>query len=339
MPTNTAPTLAPHHPPAPEVPHMRRFWVLLSVCLTVAVMAIAGLLFVDIPGSVEFALSRRIPVVIAMILVAAAGAVSTVVFHTVTGNRILAPSIMGFESLFVLAQTALVFFAGAGGLAAIPQFSSQKFLTETAIMVVFATVLFRWLFSGRRTNLHVLLLIGVVFGVLFQSLTVFMQRLLSPNEFDILQARTIGGFTKVTPELLPWAAVLLAVSIAVVWSRRHRLDVLGLGRATAIGLGINHRREVTLMLVLISVMVATSTALVGPMTFFGFLVATLAYQATGTTRHSRTLPMAFTLGLLALTGGQFVLKNLAPVGALSVLIEFIGGVVFLTVLFRKRTTA
>lgn len=337
MPVETLPGVDLHA--ALERRHTVRFRLALIGSLVGAAGFATALLFVGIPGSVEFALTRRIPVVIAMVLVAAAGSVSTVVFHTITDNRILAPSIMGFESLFVLAQTCLVYFAGTGGLTAIPQFSPQKFLTETALMVLFATFLFRWLFSGRRTNLHVLLLIGVVFGVLFQSVTVFLQRMLAPNEFDILQARLLGGFTKAAPGLLPWAATGLLVTVGIVWARRHTLDVLGLGRAAAIGLGVDHRREVTLMLALISTMVAISTALVGPLTFFGFLAATLAYQIVGTTRHARTLPMAFAIGLFALTAGQFVLQNLAPVGALSILIEFVGGTVFLIVLFRKRTTA
>lgn len=310
-------------------------WI-LPVLLAASGVFIILLLFVGIQGDLGFALRLRGTAIAAMAIVAAAVSASTVVFHTITDNRILTPSIMGFEALFVAIQTLLVFAGGLGGLFLLPAGSPQKFLVETALMMGFATALFGWLFSGRRTNLQVLLMAGVIFGILFQSIAVFMQRALAPNEFDILQARTIGGFSKAVPALLPWAATGLAACLVFIWSRRRTLDVLALGRDTAISLGVNHGREVRIMLAVVSCLVAISTALVGPLTFFGFLAATLAYQLTGTTHHARTLPMAFAVGFLALTCGQFVLQYIAPVGALSIVIEFAGGALFLSILFGRR---
>ena len=92
------------------------------------------------------------------------------------------------------------------------------------------------------------------------------------------------------------------------------------------------------MLILIAVMVAFSTALVGPMTFYGFIVALLAYQAAGTYRHAFVMPMAFLLGLLTLVAGQFVMQHVfSASGFLTVIIEFVGGIVFLILLLRKGT--
>ena len=45
-----------------------------------------------------------------MLLVGYAIAVSTVLFQTITDNRILTPSIMGFDSLYRLIQTSLSSF-------------------------------------------------------------------------------------------------------------------------------------------------------------------------------------------------------------------------------------
>ena len=56
------------------------------------------------------------------------------------------------------------------------------------------------------------------------------------------------------------------------------LDVMSLGRENAINLGVNYDRMVMNMLILSSVLIATSTALVGPITFFGLIVANLSYQ-------------------------------------------------------------
>ena len=135
----------------------------------------------------------------------------------------------------------------------------------------------------------------------------------------------------------PLAFAVCAVVGVVVWRRRHVLDGLLLGRDMATSIGIDHRRELTVMLIIVAALVSFSTALVGPLTFFGFLVATVAYQVAGTHRHSHVLPMAVLLGVIALAGGQFILQHLFYAsGFLTVIIEFAGGIVFLAILIGGR---
>lgn len=288
------------------------------------------------PGSRGFWLivDMRLTTVATIVIVAACQAVATVLFHTATSNRILTPSIMGFDALYVVMQTALVFFFGAGVLAQTD--GVAKVLLQSALMVGFATVLYGWLFSGRRGNLHVMLLVGVVLGVGFGSLSTFMQRLLTPSDFDILSARLFGNISNSNEEYLPWAAVIIAIVLVLVWVRRHRLDVLALGREASVNLGLDYRREIIVLLVLTAVLISISTTMVGPLTFFGFIVATLAYQLTGSAKHRHVLPFAFVLGLVALLGGYFVLHHVFyAAGMLSVIIEFTGGLFFIIYLLRK----
>src|SRR5690625_5244954 len=136
-------------------------------------------LFLFVRGSFAFALPRRATMLGAMAIAAFAQGVGTVVFHTVTQNRILTPSIMGFDSMYALLQTMLVWFFGGSALAQTDGLG--KLLLQTALMVVFATLLYRWLLSGTTGSLHVLLLVGVVFGMAFDSLSTFVQRLLDPD--------------------------------------------------------------------------------------------------------------------------------------------------------------
>ena len=266
-------------------------------------------------------------------LVAVCQAVATVLFHTATSNRILTPSILGFDALYVLTQTALVFAFGtaATGLEGIP-----KILAQSGLMVLFATVLYGWLFSGRRANLHLLLLVGIVLGMGFGSVSTFMQRLLTPSEFDVLSARLFGSIGKANLDYLPFAAAFVALILIFVWRRRRHYDVIALGRDVAVGLGVNYRREVVTILVLVAVLVSVSATMVGPMTFYGFLVATLAYQFARGDRHAEILPFAIGIGLVALLGATFVLKHVfAAAGLVTVIIEFIGGLLFLIVILRK----
>ncbi|MEU9339215.1 iron chelate uptake ABC transporter family permease subunit [Streptomyces sp. NPDC048290] len=323
---------APPHPTRRVLPAPVR--LLLAAGLATASVAAFLLLFVE--GSFAFAFERRLTMFGTMAVVAFAQAVATVVFQTITHNRLLTPSIMGFDAVYVLMQTLLVAVFGGSVLAVTD--GTPKLITQTLLMVGFTVLLFGWLFSGRQGSLHVLLLVGVVLGLAFRGLSDFLQRLLSPAEFDVLSARLFGRLSSAEAGHLPLAGAVCLVIGALIWHRRHRLDTLLLGRDTATGLGIAHKRELLLLLLLISVLIALSTALAGPMTFFGFVTAMLAYQLAGTHRHAVVLPMAFLIGLITLAGGQFLMEHVFYAsGMLTVVIEFLGGAVFLVHLLRKGT--
>lgn len=77
------------------------------------------------------------------------------------------------------------------------------FLVEVALMVIFSGLLYRWLSAGERRSLHLLLLVGVVFGILFRSITGFLQRIIDPNEFLVLQDRMFASFNTADATCLP----------------------------------------------------------------------------------------------------------------------------------------
>jgi iron complex transport system permease protein len=306
----------------------------IALAAVLAATAAGCFLLLFVEGSFAFAFERRLTVLGTMTVVAFAQAVATVVFQTITHNRILTPSIMGFDAVYILMQTLLVSVFGGSVLAATD--GLPKLVTQTLLMCGFTMLLFGWLFSGRRGSIHVLLLVGVVLGLAFRSLSDFLQRLLSPAEYDVLSARLFGRLTSTEAGYLPLAGAVCLLVGAVVWRRRHRLDTLLLGRDAATGLGVDHKRELSVLLLLVSLLIAMSTALAGPMTFFGFVTAMLAYQLSGTHRHAVVLPMAFLIGLITLAGGQFVLEHVFYAsGMLTVVIEFAGGAVFLVHLLRK----
>jgi len=297
------------------------------------VVAVGAYLFVGARGDWSFVLPFRGTTVAVMVLVGYAVAVSTVLFQTVTANRILTPSVMGFDALYVLIQTTLVFTLGAGRVAAVDP--RLRYLVEVGVMVLAAGLLHRWLFGGARRDLHLLVLVGIVVGVLFRSVSGFMQRLIDPDEFAVLQDSMLAGFRAVDRPLLAVSAVLVAGASVVAWRISHTFDVLALGRDVAVSLGVDHERVVRTVLVVVAVLVSVSTALVGPVTFFGLLVANLAHLVVRTHRHRAVLPAAVLLGVLCLVGGQAVLERvLALDSSISVVVELLGGIVFLVVLLR-----
>lgn len=305
----------------------------LLILIALAVGMLTLFITLNAGGRWDFILPFRGMKVLSMVLVAYAVAVSTVLFQTISHNRILTPSIIGLDALYILIQTSLIFTIGSASVTALDP--RLLFAINVAAMVAFSTLLYRWLFSGSSRGLQLLVLAGIVFGVLFRSLASFMQRIIDPNEFVLLQDRLFATFNSVNGDLLLVAAIVILIVSVIGIRFLHVYDVLALGRETSINLGIDYNRAVTLVLMLVAVLVAVSTALVGPVTFFGLLVANLAYQIAGTHKHRFLLPIAALIAIICLTGGQLILERIFAFDtALSIVIEFVGGIVFLAFLIK-----
>jgi iron complex transport system permease protein len=240
---------------------------------------------------------------------------------------------MGLDALYMLIQTIVVFFLGSSRLLMMDP--RQRFAVEVIAMVVFASALYIWLFVVAKRSLHLLVLVGIIFGVMFRSVTSFLQRLIAPNDFVVLQDVGFASFNTIDQTLL-WVAIgIIGAATLVLIRLLPQFDVLLLGGELAIGLGVNYQRTVTVALVLVTVLVAVSTALVGPITFFGLLVANLAYMLMGTSYHRWVLPAAGLLAVAFLVGGQLVLEQVFTFNSsLSVMIEFLGGLMFIYLLLR-----
>lgn len=301
----------------------------------IALVIVALYMTLDAKGSWSFVLQYRGTKLFGMALVGTAIALSTIVFQSVTENRILTPSIMGFDWLYMLIQTLIVFFLGGTALFHIND--QALFLIEAGFLSGFAILLFGFMFGRAGRDLHAVILSGFILGILFRSLTEFMQRVISPNDFTILQDRAYARLSELNQSVLLMGLILIVAAGIYIWINRHMLDIVALGRPAAINLGVDYHRFVIQMLIMVAVLVAVATALVGPLTFLGLLVVHLAYQVTGTTRNTWSLPAAILISVICLAGGQMVLERLFEFNtSLSIIIEFAGGILFVALLLRNK---
>lgn len=316
----------------------RKYWVRFALLAAAALAVVILTLSYGNPmafGSEGYwTIARlRVETLVVVGIVTFAQSIATISFQTVTQNRILTPGIMGFESLYRLVQTAAVFFLGAAGITLVT--GVWQFLLQILLMVAFAGLLYGWLF-GRRGNLQVTLLIGIVIGGALGAGATFLQRLMTPSEFDLLTARLIGSLAQARSEYIIPAGIIVAVAGGALWWHSRQLNVLALGPDAATNLGVNHRAETLTVLLLCAALMAVSTALIGPMTFLGFLIAMLTYQLADTYDHKYLFPMAWLIGFVMMAGAHFVLRNLFYAqGSVGIIIELAGGGFFLFYLLQK----
>ena len=283
----------------------------------------------------DFAISQRIPKILAMILGGGCIAFTTVVFQTITNNQILTPSVLGLDSLYVLIQTVIVFVFGSTSVFIVN--ASYNFIINVGIMVGASILLYKVLFEKGKNDIFFLLLVGMIFGTLFKSGSSFMQMVMDPNEFLIVQNKMFASFNNVKASLLGISMITMGLTLFWVLKDVKKLDVLALGKEQAINLGIDYDRMVRKLLIAVAILVSVSTALVGPVTFLGILVTNLAYQMIKDYRHSIVIPTSILLSLLALIGGQFLVERVFQFNTtIGVIINFVGGLYFIYILLKEE---
>ena len=306
---------------------------LITVLLLLA--AVTLYLFYNMGSNWEFALRLRGVKVAAIIVVSCCVAYSSVAFQTLTNSRILTPSIMGFESVYLLIQTLIVFMYGDLTFQVLSGWGN--FLLSVLGMIGFAFLLYILIYKKGKDNLYLLLLVGIILGTLFNSLSSFMQLLIDPSDYFIVQGKMFATFNKINRDLLWPSAGVLVILLVVGFRTTKYLDVLALGRDQAINLGLNYNRAVQLFLVIIAILVSVSTALVGPITFLGLLVTNLTYELFKTHRHDVIIAACCLVTAVTLLSGQFVMERLFHLSIpVSAIINLVGGLYFMFLLLRVR---
>lgn len=307
--------------------------LLLSTVLLIAVMA----LFILWPSShySRFILELRGGKVITMLILGISGGIATVIFQTITGNRLLTPSLMGIDGIYLLMQSSLIVLLGSKTYNTLSPYS--LFAAVAISTMIVATLLYTILLNKLRGDLYRLLLIGIIFSVFCRSIIGFISRIMDPTTFAVYQSVAFADINKANYTLQTLSIILIALTVCYLWRARHRLDIIALGQETAISLGVHYHREITYALLAITLLVALSTALVGPMLFFGLLASALTYRLFPTAKHSILLPAVSLIASLILLVGQLSFEQLLHFGGtLSMAVESLGGLLFLILITRQR---
>ena len=317
----------------------RRYWIMLITLIALGLISTYGLLVYNNPVPIDSpsfipVVRRRMVAIAAMIIAAVCQSLSTVTFQSITNNRIITPSLLGFEALYSTIHTSTMFFLGASAFISFSGIGA--FIFQVVVMVFMCLILYGWLLSGKYGELQLMLLVGVIIGTGLRSLSSFMRRLLAPSEFDILQARLFGSVNNANSEYFVVAIPIVVIVAFLILAYSKKLNVLSLGKDVSTSLGVKYQFSTIYGLVLVSILMSISTALVGPLTFYGFLVASLSYQAAQTYDHKYIFPIALALGFVIITGAYFFMYHIFNAqGVVSIIIEMFGGITFLIVILRK----
>lgn len=284
--------------------------------------------------NIGYFLPLRTQKVIAILLVSYCIGASSTIFQTITNNKILTPSVMGLDALYMFIQTVVIYFFGSQQLAMMQGYTD--FIISVAFMIILTLFVFFLLFKKESNNVYFIVLAGMVIGGLFNGLSTFMQVLLDPNEFLILQGRMFASFNNINNDLLWISMAITILTIIWNWKSTSSLDVISLGREAGINLGVDYYRIVRKEWIIIALLVAVSTALVGPITFLGILLVSLSRQMISSYKHRYLILESTLLGFVFLMLGLIVVEKIFNFDTtISVIINFVGGIYFMYLMIKE----
>ena len=311
----------------------------LLLLTLLALACAAGYLLVEVnfadPRLLSYAMRLRAPRLLAMLLTAFAIGGASIVFQSIINNTIVTPCLLGMNSLYTLIHTAGIFFLGSGSL--IASNANLSFAVDVVLMGLTATVVYSWIFQKTRHNVLYVLLVGTVLTSFFGSIQTTLTRVMDPNEYDTLLTSLVASFSNINSEILLFSALLLAGITFALRKELALLDVLTLGKDKAINLGVDYDRCVRRLLLGVTLCIAVATAMVGPISFLGLIIANLSRQLLRTYRHSQLILGSALFGMGVLVGGQLIVEHIYTYAVpVSVFITVGGGLYFLYLLLTRK---
>jgi len=209
---------------------------------------------------------------------------------------------------------------------------------DVVLMGIAATVIYSWIFKKTKHNVLYVLLIGTVLTSLFSSIQTTLTRVMDPNEYDNLLNTLVASFSNINTEIIIFSVIVLGVVIAFLGKDLSVLNVLTLGKNQAINLGVNYDRSVRRLLLGVTLFIAVATAMVGPISFLGLILANLSRQLLKTYKHSFLMLGSALFGIIVLVGGQLIVEQVFTYSVpISVFITVGGGIYFLYLLLTRRS--
>lgn len=264
----------------------------------------------DVAG-VAFTVGQlRLPRAVLSVLAGLSFGLGGVAFQIMLRNPLASPDIIGISWGASAAAVFAIVVLGLKG----PMVSALAVATGLGVALLVYALSFRNGVAGTR-----LILVGIGVSAMMES---FIAYILSNAPAWTLQEalRWLTGSVNGAQlgQTLP-LLVALVVFGGLLLSRTRDLEALRLGDDTAAALGVRVGRTRVLIIIAAVGMIASATAISGPIAFVAFLSGPIAARIVG---HNGSLlvPAALVGATLVLVGdycGQFVLPSRYPVGVVT----------------------
>ncbi|MXN91420.1 iron chelate uptake ABC transporter family permease subunit [Flavobacterium sp. Sd200] len=285
-------------------------------------------------------LDLRLPRIVMGILIGSALAVSGTCLQGMFRNPLATPDLIGItagSSLFA----AITIVLGSFIKPYIPQVLHYSLLSFMAFIGALLTMILVYRIStiNGRTNVVMMLLSGVAItamGFSVMGLLIYFSKDEELRDLTFWNMGSLGGATWIKNGIL---ATVIAVSFFFIINKGKALNAMMLGETDAQHLGIPVERVKKQIILLTALMVGTSVAFAGTITFMGLIVPYILRLIFKSNYHY-ILPLSAVYGSILLLVADTISRTIAPPSEIpiGVLTAFMGAPIFITILIRNRNT-
>lgn len=281
----------------------------------------------------------RLPQALTAMLAGSALAACGLLLQTAFRNPLAGVSILGVNSGAGLGVAVVMLLLG--GTLSTGAFSLSGFFSVLAgafagALAVMALILF---FSTVVRSNVMLLIIGLMVGYLVSSVVSLLNFMSTAEGVQSYMVWGMGHFGGVSLRQMPAFAAVVLAGLAGALLLVKPLNALLLGERYAENLGVRVRRVRHVLLVVVGVLTAVTTAFCGPVLFIDLTVPHIARLLLPTANHRLLLPATMLAGAVVALACNLacVLPGGAGLIPLNAVTPLIGAPIVIYVIVRQRT--
>ena len=283
-------------------------------------------------------LENRLPQTLTAILCGASLSVCGLVLQTAFRNPLAGPDVFGISSGAGLGVALVMLLLG--GTVSTSMFTVSGFLailTAAFVGAIAVTALILFLSTMVRNSV-LLLIVGIMVGYVSSSAVSLLNFFASEEGVKSYMVWGMGNFGGVSMSHIPLFSILCLMGIGVSFLLIKPLNILLLGPQYAESLGISTRQLRNILLVVVGLLTAITTAFCGPISFIGLAIPHIARLLFRTENHQVLLPGTVLSGAAIALLCNFIcyLPGEAGIIPLNAVTPLIGAPVIIYVIVQRR---
>ena len=283
-------------------------------------------------------LENRLPQTLTAILCGASLSVCGLMLQTAFRNPLAGPDVFGISSGAGLGVALVMLLLG--GTVSTSMFTVSGFLailTAAFVGAIAVTALILFLSTMVRNSV-LLLIVGIMVGYVSSSAVSLLNFFASEEGVKSYMVWGMGNFGGVSMTHIPLFSILCLMGIGVSFLLIKPLNILLLGPQYAESLGISTRQLRNILLVVVGLLTAITTAFCGPISFIGLAIPHIARLLFRTENHQVLLPGTVLSGAAIALLCNFIcyLPGEAGIIPLNAVTPLIGAPVIIYVIVQRR---
>jgi len=332
--------------------------ILLFICLATSILLLFGLNLTTGSVQIPFAdildilcgrfigkesweyiiLENRLPQTLTAILCGASLSVCGLMLQTAFRNPLAGPDVFGISSGAGLGVALVMLLLG--GTVSTSIFTVSGFLailTAAFVGAIAVTALILFLSTLVRNSV-LLLIVGIMVGYVSSSAVSLLNFFASEEGVKSYMVWGMGNFGGVSMNHIPLFSILCFIGIIASFLLVKPLNILLLGPQYAESLGISTRQIRNILLVVVGLLTAITTAFCGPISFIGLAIPHIARLLFRTENHQILLPGTVLSGAVIALLCNFIcyLPGESGIIPLNAVTPLIGAPVIIYVIIQRR---